>query len=305
MAKQVKRRRGTTAQHSAFTGAEAEVTVDTDKETLVVHDNATAGGFPLLREDMANVTPATGRTALGLGTAAVLDTGTAAGEAPTNADLNEGAFLDAGSVAGELITLDGSGRIPAGVDGSLLENLAETSDVITNRNNAALNTITAMDNHNLAVQVVINGMADSFIDQSGVDTVTSTNEVYDGTAGDEHYNNGTVGAGTSMVLESADFAPSITSATGTLVIIEENIDQFVTLNVDLIAEISRDGGTTFTAVTLSDGGPFVFGSTAKRILTSDAADLSGQGTSTAMIWRVRTPTSQAVKIYSVAMHWRA
>lgn len=47
MSIQVKLRRGTTAQHSSFTGAIAEVTVDTDKKTLVVHDGSTPGGFPL------------------------------------------------------------------------------------------------------------------------------------------------------------------------------------------------------------------------------------------------------------------
>ena len=52
----IKRRRGTTAQHSTFTGLEGEITVDTTKDTLVVHDGATAGGFALLREDLSNNT---------------------------------------------------------------------------------------------------------------------------------------------------------------------------------------------------------------------------------------------------------
>jgi hypothetical protein len=43
------RRRGTTAQHASFTGLNAELTVDTDKKTVVVHDGSTAGGFPLAR----------------------------------------------------------------------------------------------------------------------------------------------------------------------------------------------------------------------------------------------------------------
>lgn len=43
------RRRGTTSQHSTFTGLLAELTVDTDKDTVVVHDGSTAGGFPLAR----------------------------------------------------------------------------------------------------------------------------------------------------------------------------------------------------------------------------------------------------------------
>ena len=42
-------RRGTTAQHATFTGLVGEVTVDTDKDTIVVHDGVTAGGYPLAK----------------------------------------------------------------------------------------------------------------------------------------------------------------------------------------------------------------------------------------------------------------
>jgi len=50
MADQLQLRRGTTAQIATFTGAQGEVIVDTDKDTLVVQDGATAGGFPLASE---------------------------------------------------------------------------------------------------------------------------------------------------------------------------------------------------------------------------------------------------------------
>jgi len=53
MAKLLKLRRGTTSQHSSFTGAEGEVTVDTTKDTIVVHDGSTAGGIPLAKESAA------------------------------------------------------------------------------------------------------------------------------------------------------------------------------------------------------------------------------------------------------------
>lgn len=43
-------RRGTTSQHSTFTGANGEVTVDTTKKTAVVHDGVTPGGTPLAKE---------------------------------------------------------------------------------------------------------------------------------------------------------------------------------------------------------------------------------------------------------------
>jgi hypothetical protein len=42
-------RRGTTAEHSTFTGLVGEITVDTTKDTIVVHDGSTAGGYPLAK----------------------------------------------------------------------------------------------------------------------------------------------------------------------------------------------------------------------------------------------------------------
>ena len=45
MATQVQFRRGTTSETGSFTGAVGEVTVDTDKDTVVVHDGSQAGGF--------------------------------------------------------------------------------------------------------------------------------------------------------------------------------------------------------------------------------------------------------------------
>lgn len=44
------RRRGTTSQHASFTGLLGELTVDTDKKTVVVHDGSTAGGAPLAKQ---------------------------------------------------------------------------------------------------------------------------------------------------------------------------------------------------------------------------------------------------------------
>jgi len=52
---QVQLRRGTTAQHAVYTGPQGEVTVDTDKNALVLHDGATAGGKVIGREDVVNV----------------------------------------------------------------------------------------------------------------------------------------------------------------------------------------------------------------------------------------------------------
>jgi RNase P/RNase MRP subunit p29 len=50
MAFAFQRRRGTTTQHATFTGLAGELTVDTTKNTVVVHNGSTAGGFPLSKQ---------------------------------------------------------------------------------------------------------------------------------------------------------------------------------------------------------------------------------------------------------------
>ena len=54
MPDQLQLRGGTTTEHNSFTGAAREVTVDTTKKTLVVHDGSQAGGTPLMRENGGN-----------------------------------------------------------------------------------------------------------------------------------------------------------------------------------------------------------------------------------------------------------
>tara|TARA_R100000152_G_C6749073_1_gene172716 strand:- start:209 stop:610 length:402 start_codon:yes stop_codon:yes gene_type:complete len=54
MATQVQFRRGTTAEHSGFKGAVGEVTVDTSKNTVIIHDAVQVGGYPVLRQDGSN-----------------------------------------------------------------------------------------------------------------------------------------------------------------------------------------------------------------------------------------------------------
>lgn len=53
--KQVQLRRGTTAQTNVFTGAVGELTVDTDKNALILHDGATQGGKVVGASSVVNV----------------------------------------------------------------------------------------------------------------------------------------------------------------------------------------------------------------------------------------------------------
>jgi len=93
MAKLLKLRRGSTTAHASFTGAEGEVTIDTTKDTAVVHDGAQAGGRPLAREDMNNVSSASiaGR----LGTDSIATSKIAAGALPTDVTVASANIVDA------------------------------------------------------------------------------------------------------------------------------------------------------------------------------------------------------------------
>lgn len=68
MAVEVQYRYGTTAEHSTFTGVSAEMTVDTTKHVVVVHDGVTTGGFPMARENLSNVPTLVGATPTVAGT---------------------------------------------------------------------------------------------------------------------------------------------------------------------------------------------------------------------------------------------
>jgi hypothetical protein len=48
MVQGVQFRRGTTAQHAVFTGQPGELTVDSDKKIVVVHDGSAVGGYELV-----------------------------------------------------------------------------------------------------------------------------------------------------------------------------------------------------------------------------------------------------------------
>jgi len=70
MAKELRLRRGDTAASDAFIGSSAELTVDTQKKQVRLHDGITPGGFPLVKEaEMAGADGSNkvGYTSTGLG----------------------------------------------------------------------------------------------------------------------------------------------------------------------------------------------------------------------------------------------
>ena len=123
MAKLLKLRRGTTSQHSSFTGAEGEVTVDTDKETLVVHNGSTAGGFPVARADGTGVA---NFTITGELDAATLDIS-------GNADID-------GTLEADAYTVNGT-ALDTHIAGVTVSNATNAATFTTSANNSANETV--------------------------------------------------------------------------------------------------------------------------------------------------------------------
>ncbi len=70
MSIQLQFRRGNTTQTAVFTGAVAELTVDTDKNTVILHDGVTAGGYALARESALSANQALAQNAFNKANAA-------------------------------------------------------------------------------------------------------------------------------------------------------------------------------------------------------------------------------------------
>ena len=104
---------------------------------------------------------------------------------------------------------------------------------------------------------------------------------------------------TTSTIISDPFTSNTVPTTTRLVVFEENVGS-PTLNTDIIASVSRNGGTNFTTVTLTDSG-YVTGSSGQRILTGQAS-VSGQPSGQSMKWKLEL-ANQTVKIHGVSLQW--
>jgi hypothetical protein len=201
MADQLQLRGGTTAETATFTGALREVTVDTDKDTLVVHDNALAGGYPLLRQDLSNLPAGTIDNADINASAAIVDTkldtiataGKVSNSATTATDANTASAIVARDASGNFT----AGTITAALTGAASSNVLKAGDTMTGAlvvplASAATPSITFTGDLNTGIyspgadQVAIStgGTGRLFIDSSGrllVGTSTARDKLFNGT----------------------------------------------------------------------------------------------------------------------------
>ena len=161
MPTQIQLRRGSTVKTSTFAGAAGEITVDTDKKVVVVHDGSSAGGVPLARGnhaqaafDAANAT-STGTTSAGSYANSAYSTANTAATNATTADqraVTSGVYANAafaaanakfsatgGTISGDVVVtgnLSVSGNV-FNVDATNLN--VEDNMIYLNANNTVVN----------------------------------------------------------------------------------------------------------------------------------------------------------------------
>ena len=330
MSKRVQRRRGTTLEHASFAGAVAEITIDTDKDTAVIHDGVAVGGFPLLREDFSNIPPAEAVpgsatwAALGLGDAAERTVGSLTGNLVAFETFGNAAWLNDGTLAGDLLKFDADKTLPT-LNGANLVDLPQTPENTTNYINSNMLHLKFMQQNNLDVQVLADGVVDNFETEAGVNTLNSTGQIFD--VGGDFYSNNDPAA--IMTLESQMFAagpnphnvivdptgnivPNPIAANGprlvTITLLHEAIDALIP--GDLIVEISRDGGTTWSGADYITGngemiprGAFDFPPSPRGIMFK-VVDLSTQPAGTSIKWKITTTANARQRIHGIALNWR-
>ena len=166
-----------------------------------------------------------------------------------------------------------------------------------NSNNIALLAFKVATQDSLAVFNLVDGVSDEFEDETGEDTGNSANESYD--SSNDLYTQTTNG---DLTLISAATTAESAPSDARIVIFEQDIDS-ITINTDLKAYVSRDGGTNYSEVTLTDEGDYASG---KQILAG-SVDVSGQPSGTSMRWKIRgfnnSGDAKEFNLHGVCLTW--
>lgn len=104
----------------------------------------------------------------------------------------------------------------------------------------------------------------------------------------------------NMTLVSNAF--TATSAPSSTVIGLQTVESaYCTPNTDFTAEVSRDGGTTFTACTLALKS--TLGASGTKYYESASTDISSQPSGTSMKYRIKTLNNKKIQVHGVALKW--
>ena len=278
MAKLLKLRRGTSIQHGSFTGAEGEVTIDTTKDTAVVHDGSTAGGKPLAKEDLTNVSSATiaGR----LDNDSIATSKIAAGALPTDVTIVNANVSATAAIANSKLADSGVSAGTVGSSTAIPVVTVNSKGIITNTSTTAVDSTTiANGTSNVAVAnngnitATRSGTARLVVDDAGVDVtgnITSTGTI--GSSGDITVTNTNPKLALVDTNSNSDF--EVQNDNGNFNI-EDTTNTANRLRIDATGVVNIPGNTDFGAGIDVTGNITVSGTVDGRDVAADGTKLDG------------------------------
>ena len=109
-----------------------------------------------------------------------------------------------------------------------------------------------------------------------------------------------IGASGNLVLISNSFTASSAPSTARLLLQIKPVDA-ITINTDLIASVSRDGGTTWTPAILTDTG--ISYSDGTKMFEDANVDISGQPSGVSMEYKIETLNSKNLSVRGTVFQW--
>ena len=188
MATQIQFRKGTKIQHASFTGANAEVTVNTTDKTLHVHDGSTVGGIEAARTDLANVVGVTSLSVSGITTVGSLS-------------------IDANEVISSARQLKNIASLDATTTATIESAIAAAPNDFTNLNVTGISTLGNTVVGGATTQLIVTGNARV----TGIITVGTSSITLDGVN-----NRIAVGSGLTITESGITIGPTTINSSGSL-----------------------------------------------------------------------------------------
>lgn len=104
----------------------------------------------------------------------------------------------------------------------------------------------------------------------------------------------------NMTLVSNSFTADAAPASA-IIGVQTVENESITINTDLTAEVSRDGGTNFTSCTLVLNTEL--GATSTKYYESASTDISSQPSGTSMVYRIKTLNTKDIEVHGVTFKW--
>ena len=148
------------------------------------------------------------------------------------------------------------------------------------------------------------GSGSNFVHGTATSTASNTGRASSSDSEEPGHDNGyvkivsTQQAALDITMISNGFTAQAAPSTIRAVVFEEDIDS-ITINTDLKLYVSRDGGTNWGLVTLTDEGDY---ETGKQIWIGQA-DVSSQPSGTSVKYKITTHNTKQLRVHGVSVLW--